>query len=118
MEKLLSTNEKISKQLFDGKRAGQMNSQTKNFRLDDLIFDNRFIRELPADPETANNRRQVFGSCYSRVLPAKVANPQMVAYSREVAELLDLSEEVCASAEFTEVFAGNSLLPGMVPYAT
>ncbi len=94
-----------------------MNSQAKTSGLDDLIFDNRFIRELPADPETVNNRRQVFSACYSRVLPTKVANPQMVAYSREVAELLDLTEEVCKSADFTQVFVGNSLLPGMDSYA-
>ncbi|MDO9049214.1 MAG: YdiU family protein [Methylobacter sp.] len=95
-----------------------MNSQTKTSRLDDLIFDNRFIRELPADPQTVNNRRQVFGACYSRVLPTQVANPQMVAYSREVAKLLDLSSENCESDYFTQVFVGNRLLPGMDPYAT
>ena len=94
-----------------------MNSQTKS-RLDDLVFDNRFIRELPGDPETANTRRQVFGVFYSRVRPAQVANPQLVAYAREVAELLDLNEEVCKSDEFTQVFVGNRLLPGMDPYAT
>jgi uncharacterized protein YdiU (UPF0061 family) len=95
-----------------------MNSQTKTCGLDSLIFDNRFIRELPADPQTANTRRQVFGACYSRVMPAQVANPQLVAYSREVAELLDLSPEDCESDDFTQVFVGNRLLPGMDPYAT
>ena len=95
-----------------------MNSQTKTCGLDDLVFDNRFIRELPADPQTANTRRQVFGACYSRVTPAQVANPQLVAYSREVAELLDLSPEDCESDDFTQVFVGNRLLPGMDPYAT
>jgi len=94
-----------------------MNSQTK-IRLDDLVFDNRFVRELPADPETANTRRQVFGACYSRVLPTPVAKPQLVAYSREVAGALGVSEEVCQSDEFTQVFAGNRLLPGMEPYAS
>ncbi len=92
-------------------------SKTKIERLDDLVFDNRFIRELPADAETANHRRQVTGACYSRVLPAKAANPQMAAYSREVAELLDLSKEICESAGFTQVFVGNRLLSGMDPYA-
>ena len=29
-----------------------------------LDFDNAFVRELPADPETANHRRQVSGACY------------------------------------------------------
>ncbi|MFA6163946.1 MAG: hypothetical protein WC685_11015, partial [Methylobacter sp.] len=94
-----------------------MNSQPK-ISFDALTFDNRFLRELPCDPETANNRRQVYGACYSRVLPAKVAHPQMVAYSREVAELLDLSLEDCESDDFTQVFVGNRLLAGMDPYAT
>lgn len=100
------------------KRAEQMNSQTKISGLDKLIFDNRFTRELPADPQTVNSRRQVFGACYSRVMPTKVANPQMVAYSREVAEFLDLSSEDCESDYFTQVFVGNRLLSGMDPYAT
>jgi uncharacterized protein YdiU (UPF0061 family) len=95
-----------------------MNSQTNMSQLDDLIFDNRFIRELPADTETVNTRRQVFSACYSRVLPIHVTAPKMVAYSKEVAELLDLSPEVCESADFTQVFVGNRLLPGMDPYAT
>ena len=95
-----------------------MNSQTNVSQLEDLIFDNRFIQELPADPETANNRRQVLSACYSRVLPTQVTAPKMVAYSREVTELLNLSPEVCESADFTQVFVGNRLVPGMDPYAT
>lgn len=94
-----------------------MNSQSKITHLDALAFDNRFIRELPGDPETLDNRRQVIGACYSRVLPAKVANPKMVAYSREVAEQLDLAPETCESDHFTEVFTGNRLSAGMEPYA-
>ena len=95
-----------------------MTSQPHITRLDALTFDNRFIRELPADPETANNRRQVVGACYSRVLPTKVARPQMVAYSREVAQQLDLTAEVCESDYFIQVFAGNRLSAGMDSYAT
>jgi uncharacterized protein YdiU (UPF0061 family) len=95
-----------------------MNSQLKPTQLDKLIFDNRFARELPADPETTNNRRQVLGACYSRVLPIKVSQPQMVAYSREVAELLDLTPEDCESDYFIQVFSGNRLAAGMYPYAS
>jgi len=95
-----------------------MNSQAKISNLDDLIFDNRFIRELPADTETINKRRQVLGACYSRVLPTPVVKPQRVAYSREVAELLDLSTDLCESNDFIRVFAGNRLAVGMEPYAT
>lgn len=81
-------------------------------------FDNRFVRELPEDPETINKRRQVMGACYSRVMPAKVSSPKLVAYSREVAALLGFSNIFCESDDFAEIFAGNLLMPGMDPYAT
>ena len=83
-----------------------------------LSFDNRFTRELPADPETANFCRQVQEACYSRVRPASVAKPELVAYAREVAQILDLTPAACETAEFAEVFAGNRQLQGMDPYAT
>ncbi len=92
-----------------------MNHNRKS--LEDLVFDNRFYNELPSDPETANFRRQVTGACYSKVNPTLVANPQLVSYSKEVAELLDLGSESCESDQFTPVFTGNELLDGMQPYA-
>lgn len=82
-----------------------------------LSFDNRFTRELPADPVEANYVRQVAGACYSRVQPTRVAQPQLVAYAREVAEFLGLSPAACETAEFAEVFVGNRVLEGMDPYA-
>jgi uncharacterized protein YdiU (UPF0061 family) len=83
-----------------------------------LTFDNRFTRELPGDPDTTNRPRQVTGACYTFVPPTPVAAPKLVAFSREVATLLDLSVETCESDEFLNVFAGNRLVPGMSPYAT
>jgi len=94
-----------------------MNTQPQNGTLASLTFDNRFTRELPADPETLNRRRQVTGSCYSRVSPVRVAAPRLVAYSKEAAALLDLLPEACESREFVQVFSGNDLLAGMDPYA-
>ena len=96
----------------------QMNSKTKANKLNDLVFDNRFVRALPGDPETGNNPRQVTAACYSRVMSANVAKPQLVAFSKEVAQLLGLDDETCQSADFTQVFVGNRLLPGMDSYAT
>jgi uncharacterized protein YdiU (UPF0061 family) len=87
------------------------------FHLAELRFDNRFVRELPADPDSANRVRQVYRACYSRVQPTKVAAPQLVACSAEVAELLDLDAAACQSEEFAQVFVGNKLLAGMEPYA-
>lgn len=85
--------------------------------LEQLRFDNRFVRELPADPVTDNTRRQVSGACYSRVSPTPVRQPQRVAVAQEVAQLLDLHPDQCLTDDFTQVFAGNRLLPGMDPYA-
>lgn len=92
-------------------------AQLEPLSLDALQFDNRFVRELPADPETENHRRQVHHACYTRVRPAAAPNPQLVAYSREMAKQLGLSPEECGSERFVRVFAGNELLPGMDPYA-
>ena len=89
--------------------------------LDSLIFDNRFTRELPADPNASNERREVLQSCYSRVKPTPVAAPKLVAYSKEVAQELGLDLADFSSPEFierfTQTFAGNELLSGMDPYA-
>ena len=85
--------------------------------LQELDFDNRFIRDLPADAERANNRRQVMGACFSRVTPTPVSDPRLVAYSREVAADLDLADEVITGEKFVQVFAGNQQVEGMEPYA-
>lgn len=85
---------------------------------DAMTFDNRFTRELPADPEIENYRRQVTGACFSRVQPGKVSQPSLVAYAREVAEELNFSKEFCESQDFSEMFSGNSLHIDMDPYAT
>jgi uncharacterized protein YdiU (UPF0061 family) len=44
--------------------------------------------------------------------------PAMVAYSKEAAALLNLTEQGCQSDGFIQVFAGNKQLDGMQPYAT
>ncbi|WP_438971832.1 protein adenylyltransferase SelO [Methylophaga sp.] len=83
----------------------------------DFHFDNKFIRELPADPETDNHCRQVLGACFSYVKPRKVRAPELVAFSSEMAEDLDLDEATCLSEQFAQVFAGNEMLEGMAPHA-
>lgn len=95
-------------------QGGTVTNQTP---LSTLNFDNSFIKGLPADAITANHRRQVSSACYSFVEPTNVTSPKLVAFSREVAELLELSETDCLSDDFTQVFSGNKLLAGMQPYA-
>lgn len=85
--------------------------------LDELRFDNRFTRLLPSDPESRNVRRQVQQACFSRVMPTPVASPKLIAYSREVGELLELDIAATGEAVMAEVFGGNRVLPGMDPFA-
>jgi len=82
-----------------------------------LRFDNRFVTELPGDPDTGPRRREVLGAAWSSVQPTPVAAPRLLAYSREVAASLGLDEAMLASPQFAQVFAGNALWPGMRPYA-
>lgn len=82
-----------------------------------LSFDNHFIGALPADPITENHRRTVKKSCYSFVNPTAVSRPQMVAWSLEMLQQLNLDEAIGQSDDFLQIFAGNKLLQGMQPYA-
>lgn len=82
-----------------------------------LNFDNRFVNQLPADPNTENTRRQVNNACYSFVGPIKTEKPELVSASNEAAELLNLSEEDINGDSFLNAFSGNTLLNGMQPHA-
>ena len=85
--------------------------------LEKLKFDNRFLRELPADPIDSNYCRQVEHACYSRVKPTPVISPQMIAFSSDVANMIDIDPLECVTDSFTQIFSGNRLLSGMDPYA-
>lgn len=85
--------------------------------LHELLFDNRLVRELPADPELENYRRQVSGAIYSRVNPTPVKNPRLLVGSADVAALIDLPDSIFNALDFAPVFAGNQLLAGMEPHA-
>tara|TARA_R110002049_G_scaffold4601_5_gene32329 strand:- start:462711 stop:464321 length:1611 start_codon:yes stop_codon:yes gene_type:complete len=85
--------------------------------LESLPLDNAFTGALPGDPITTNARRQVAAACYSRVRPTPVTKPELIAYSREVGELLGIDFDPFASPGFAQVFAGNRVLDSMDPFA-
>ena len=87
------------------------------FTFSKLRFDTRFVKQLHADPIKDNHRRQVASACFSYVNPTPVSSPQLIAYSKELAEQLELSASDCQSDLFTQIFAGNQLLNDMTPYA-
>ncbi len=85
--------------------------------LDSLRFDNQFVLNLPTDPNPVNSRRQVRNACYSRVMPTKVADPKLIAWSREVARLLNIDCDPFETDDASVVFGGNRILAGMDPFA-
>jgi uncharacterized protein YdiU (UPF0061 family) len=99
-----------------GAGAGRRKQLVMDAVLQALRFDNRFVRELPADSNASNQRRQVLHACYSRVAPTPVAGPKVLAHSREVAELVGI-ESGWDGPELAQVFSGNRVLAQMQPYA-
>ena len=87
---------------------------SENFSIE---FKSRFVNLLPGDSKRKNFCRQVFYACYSKVKPARVANPQIISYSREVVDLLDLPSDWMQSREAADTLGGNHLMSGMDPYA-
>lgn len=82
-----------------------------------LNIEDRFNKELPADPILENKRREVRKACYSFVKPTKTANPELIHTSSEMLEILGLSQEDAKSTSFLNVFTGNKVLPNTNPYA-
>ncbi len=86
-----------------------------------FTYDNAFVRNLPADPETGVEAgirpRQVAGACYSLVTPRQTSAPQLIAVSQEMLDALDITSAAAASQAFVDVFTGNTVLEGMQPYA-
>ena len=80
-------------------------------------FDNSFVAQLPADANPSRAPHAVVGAAFSRVQPEPVRAPRLVAHAPEVAGLLGLTDAACATDAFLQVCAGNSMLPGMDPYA-
>src|SRR5690625_3182863 len=50
--------------------------------LSQLTFDNRLVKQLPADPLRDNYPRQVPNAIYSFVNPQRAPAPQLVAYAK------------------------------------
>ena len=83
-----------------------------------LEFDNSFVRDLPGDPRSGSERRQIRNALYSRINPVQAPRPQLLAWSKELAGELGLTDSDVEDPAFAQTFAGNRLLPGMDPYAS
>ncbi|WP_082832454.1 protein adenylyltransferase SelO [Aquimarina aggregata] len=81
-----------------------------------LNINNRFTKELPADPVLTNTRRQVREACFSYVTPRTPSQPSLVHTSPEMLEAIGLKGNE-QSDYFLEVFSGAKILPNTKPYS-
>ena len=86
--------------------------------LHNLQFHNRFFQQLPTDSNTINECRHVHHAFHTKTYPTKVTNPKLIVYSQDAASLLDLQPCDTLHPHFAQIFGGNKLLEGMVPYAS
>lgn len=84
--------------------------------LQDVRFESTVVEALPADPVSENVPRQVPEAAYTFVTPTPVAAPRLLAWSDDLAERLGLSRPPSVGAA-VDILGGNSLAPGMRPYA-
>ncbi|MFN3649793.1 MAG: protein adenylyltransferase SelO [Armatimonadota bacterium] len=79
-------------------------------------FTNSFVDELPGEESGSKLPRQVPGACYSRVSPTPVADPRLLAWSRDLGDYLGL-EQPAERGPSVDVLGGNLVTPSMKPYA-
>jgi uncharacterized protein YdiU (UPF0061 family) len=81
-------------------------------------FDNRFVRELPADLSMEPGSRQVQHAAFSWVMPTPVSSPRLIAQSTSLALEMGITSDSLATQPWLGVLSGNTLLPGMQSYAS
>ncbi|KAK9129023.1 hypothetical protein Syun_017820 [Stephania yunnanensis] len=102
----------------EGLRNQRLESEKARLKIEDLNWDHSFVRELPGDSRSDVMPREVLHACYTKVSPSvEVENPQLVAWSDSVAELLDLDPKEFERPDFPLIFSGASPLAGGLPYA-
>lgn len=82
-----------------------------------LNIQDTFNKELPADPDKNNTRRQVHNAAFSFVTPRKPGNAKLVHASSEVAALLGILKNEISSQAFLDIFSGKKVLENSAPYA-
>jgi uncharacterized protein YdiU (UPF0061 family) len=82
-----------------------------------LNIKDTFTKELPADSNLENSRRQVFEAVFSYANPKKTKAPKVVHVSKEMSLELGISEEETTSEFFKNIVTGNAIYPDTKPFA-
>lgn len=83
--------------------------------LHDKEFSNAFTEAFEGDDSGDRTPRQTPGKFYSTAQPTPVSQPQLIAWSADLAAELEIAPP---STEDVEVLAGNRLTQSMKPYAS
>ena len=82
-----------------------------------INLNDTFNKELPADSDLSNTRRQVYNACFSFVTPRVPSKPTLLHYADELAETLGFSKEEMSSEAFLNLVSGSAVYPDSKPYA-
>jgi len=82
-----------------------------------LKIKDRLNKQLVADKNLNNTRRQVMEACFSFVKPITPSNPQLLHVSKEMLSEIGLVEADASSQEFLDIFSGTKTLQNSNPYA-
>ncbi len=82
-----------------------------------LNISDTFNKELPADPNKNNTRRQVHHACFSYVTPRVPSAPKIIHTSKEMLEEIGLKNGDEETEHFKNIFSGAEILENTQPYA-
>ncbi|MFY8180720.1 MAG: protein adenylyltransferase SelO [Flavobacterium sp.] len=82
-----------------------------------LKINNRFSAELSADVNETNITRQVLNASFSYVTPRIPSNPKLIHATKEVAQMIGITEDEITSVAFLDLFSGKKTLPNSRSYA-
>ncbi|MEN9722355.1 MAG: hypothetical protein RJB38_341 [Pseudomonadota bacterium] len=88
--------------------------------LDALVFFYRFIENLPGATLSPTPSRHTPGIFFAETPPTAVARPELLLWSSEAAQLMELPRELGPdlAVSAAQIFSGNRLPAGTRPYAT
>lgn len=89
---------------------------TTGNNINELIFNNTNLNNLPIDKNKSKISRQVSNSIFSLIDPTPVQSPELIIKSSKALDLLHLSSLISDDI-LSQYFSGNLIIPGSIPAA-